>query len=57
MFEKFAIKKYKEHGIDIVVDDSGFKTSYYVYSVAVPEGRRFESFKAVKQFCDELLHP
>ena len=57
MFEKFAIKKYKERGIDIVVYDSGFKTTYYVYSAAVPEGRRFESFKAVKQFCDELLHP
>ena len=56
MFEKSAIKKYKELGIDIVIDSSGFKDAYYVYSVVTPEGARFESFKEVKAFCDKILH-
>lgn len=57
MFENSIIKKYKKLGFDIVVDTSGFKNAYYVYSVATPEGRRFESFKAAKDFCDSLLSP
>lgn len=56
LFEKSAIKKYKELGIDIVIDSSGFKDAYYVYSVVTPEGARFESFKEAKAFCDKILN-
>lgn len=55
LFEKSIIKKYKKLGFDIVCDASGFKNTYYVYSVATPEGRRFESFKEAKEFCDKLM--
>ena len=55
MFEKSIIKKYKQLGFDIVRDTSGFKDTYYVYSVISPEGKRFESFKDAKAFCDEIL--
>ena len=56
MFEKSTIKKYKQLGIDIVIDNSGFKTAYYVYSFLVPNGARFESFKEVKDFCEQLIN-
>ena len=57
MFEASTIKKFKKHGIDIVIDNSGFKPAYYVYSAAVPEGTRFETFKEVKDFCNKLINP
>lgn len=55
MFEASTIKKFKKHGIDIVIDNTGFRTAYYVYSSAVPEGARFENFKEVKDFCNKLI--
>ena len=56
LFEKSTIKKYKKLGFDIVVDTSGFKDVYYVYSVTTPDGARFESFKEAKAFCDKILN-
>ena len=53
--EKSYIKKCKNNGIDIIVDSGGFKTTYYVYSKFSKDGERFESFKAVKAYCDALL--
>lgn len=53
--EKAYIKKCKTKGIDIVIDSTGFKTVYYVYSMFNPDGERFESFKAVKAYCDEIF--
>lgn len=55
MFEASTIKKFKKNGIDIVIDNSGFKTAYYVYSALTPEGVRFETFKEVKEFCNKLI--
>ena len=53
--EKSYIKKCKEKGIDIVVESGGFKTVYYVYSRFKEDGERFDSFKALKAYCDTLL--
>ena len=53
--EKTFIKKCKNKGIDIVVDSTGFKTVYYVYSAFNKEGERFESFKDVKEYCRAII--
>lgn len=53
--EKSYIKKCKEKEIDIVVENGGFKPAYYVYSKFNTSGERFESFKEVKDYCNQLL--
>lgn len=53
--EKSYIKKCKDRGIDIIVDSTGFKTVYYVYSTFNRDGERFESFRDVKEYCNQLL--
>ena len=54
MFKKDKfIKMCKELGIDIIINGSGFKTSYTVYYLNITQ--RFNSFNDAKTFIEENI--
>ena len=54
MFNKAKfIRKCKQYGIDIIINDTGFKTSYNVYYKRI--AKRFNSFNEARKFIEENI--